>query len=75
MSRHRTPPDDQAGPPDPAPSRRTSPSHIAIPGITLGSDDFRRARRNVAPHIHHTPLLTSRSLSEASGFDVRLKAD
>jgi threonine dehydratase len=26
-------------------------------------------------HVYHTPLLTSRKLSEASGFDVRLKAE
>ncbi|MDH3732453.1 MAG: pyridoxal-phosphate dependent enzyme [Gemmatimonadota bacterium] len=49
--------------------------HIEIPGLTLGTDDFARARANVAPHIYHTPLLTNRSLSEASGFDVRLKAE
>ena len=29
----------------------------------------------VAPHVHRTPLLTSRSLSEETGFDVRLKAE
>ncbi|HEY4658581.1 MAG TPA: threonine ammonia-lyase, partial [Gemmatimonadaceae bacterium] len=29
----------------------------------------------VAPHIHHTPLLSSRTLSELSGFDIRLKAE
>jgi len=49
--------------------------HVEIPGLTLGADDFEAARRNVAPHVYHTPLLTSRSLSEASGFDVRLKAE
>jgi threonine dehydratase len=27
------------------------------------------------PHVKHTPLLTSRTLSEATGFDVRLKAE
>jgi threonine dehydratase len=27
------------------------------------------------PHVKHTPLLTSRVLSEATGFDVRLKAE
>ncbi|MEX2272529.1 MAG: threonine ammonia-lyase [Vicinamibacterales bacterium] len=26
-------------------------------------------------HVHHTPLLTSRTLSEKTGFDVRLKAE
>jgi len=29
----------------------------------------------VAPHVHRTPILTSRSLSEATGFDIRLKAE
>lgn len=49
--------------------------HVEIPGLTLTREDFVRARANVAPHIYHTPLLTSRSLSEATGFDVRLKAE
>jgi len=43
--------------------------------MTLSWEDFVRARENVAPHVYHTPLLTSRSLSEATGFDVRLKAE
>ena len=47
----------------------------AIPGLTLGRDDFEAAYGNVRPHVHRTPLLTSRSLSEASGFEVRLKAE
>lgn len=50
-------------------------THPEIPGLTLGADDFARARENVAPHVYHTPLLTSRSLSEATGFEVRLKAE
>ena len=29
----------------------------------------------MVPHVHHTPLLTSRVLSERTGFDVRLKAE
>src|SRR5712691_2007575 len=37
--------------------------------------DFERARAAVAPHIYKTPLLTSRILSERTGFDVRLKAE
>ena len=44
-------------------------------GLTLTREDFDKARANVAPHVYHTPLLTSRSLSEATGFDVRLKAE
>jgi len=37
--------------------------------------DFERARAIVAPDIYKTPLLTSRILSERTGFDVRLKAE
>ncbi len=37
--------------------------------------DSRSALRYVAPHVHRTPLLTSRILSEETGFDVRLKAE
>ena len=33
------------------------------------------ARGRVAAHAYHTPLLTSRLLSEESGFDVRFKAE
>ena len=43
--------------------------------LPLGRDDFEAAYARVAPHIHHTPLLSSRMLSEATGFDVRLKAE
>jgi threonine dehydratase len=41
----------------------------------LGREDFEAAYARVAPHIHHTPLVTSRMLSEQTGFDVRLKAE
>ncbi|MGI9627631.1 MAG: threonine ammonia-lyase [Longimicrobiales bacterium] len=44
-------------------------------GLVLGREDFEAARQNVAPHVHHTPLLTSRTLSELTGLDVRLKAE
>ncbi len=37
--------------------------------------DFEAARARVAPHVYHTPLLTSRTLTERTGFDVRLKAE
>ena len=36
---------------------------------------FEEARTRMTPHVYHTPLLTSRMLSEASGFEVRLKAE
>lgn len=43
--------------------------------FTLTLKDFEEARDRIAPHIKHTPLLTSRQLSEATGYDVRLKAE
>ena len=43
--------------------------------LTLTLNDFIETRARIAPHIKHTPLLTSRQLSEATGYDVRLKAE
>src|SRR6185503_5130433 len=43
--------------------------------INLSPQVFREAKARVAPHVYHTPLLTSRLLSERTGFDVRLKAE
>src|SRR5262249_37069935 len=43
--------------------------------FALGLEDFEKARARIAEHIKRTPLLTSRQLSERSGFDVRLKAE
>ena len=43
--------------------------------FSLQLTDFQEVRSRIAPHIKHTPLLTSRQLSEATGFDVRLKAE
>jgi threonine dehydratase len=37
--------------------------------------DSRASVPLVAPHVNHTPLLPSRTLSEETGFDVRLKAE
>jgi threonine dehydratase len=37
--------------------------------------DSRAALPLVAPHVHRTPLLGSRTLSDETGFDVRLKAE
>jgi threonine dehydratase len=36
---------------------------------------FDEARARMEPHVRHTPLLSSRVLSERTGFDVRLKAE
>lgn len=41
----------------------------------LTTEDFLTARARMGAHVHHTPLLTSRTLSERTGFDVRLKAE
>src|SRR5205085_8380312 len=41
----------------------------------LKLSDFEEARSRIAQHIKHTPLLTSRQLSERTGYDVRLKAE
>ena len=36
---------------------------------------FEEARARMGDHVYHTPLLTSRLLSEKTGFDVRVKAE
>src|SRR4029079_12673475 len=43
--------------------------------FTLTKKDFEETRARIAPHIKHTPLLTSRQLSERTGFDIRMKAE
>ncbi|HLH38631.1 MAG TPA: threonine ammonia-lyase [Bryobacteraceae bacterium] len=43
--------------------------------IAIGPDEFEQARRRVSAHAYHTPLLTSRILSERTGFEIRLKAE
>ena len=45
------------------------------PVFTLTLRDFEEVRARIAQHIKHTPLLTSRQLSERTGYDVRLKAE
>lgn len=47
-----------------------SPATIPLPLAA-----FEDARRYVSQHAYHTPLLTSRTLSRLTGFDVRLKAE
>lgn len=48
----------------------TPKEHLAI-----GIEEFEAARRRVSAHAYHTPLLTSRLLSERTGFEIRLKAE
>jgi threonine dehydratase len=43
--------------------------------IPLSCEVFEVAHERVARHAYHTPLLTSRLLSERTGFEVRLKAE
>jgi threonine dehydratase len=45
------------------------------PFVAPTLDDFVAARARMTPHVHRTPLLSSRTLSEKTGFDVRLKAE
>src|SRR3981081_795857 len=50
------------------------PSQVsAAPEVSLA--EFQEARKIVSSFAYHTPLLTSRILSERTGFDVRLKAE
>jgi len=50
---------------------------VTIPSgaIHISPAEFDRARSRVSAHAYHTPLLTSRMLSERTGFEVRLKAE
>jgi threonine dehydratase len=41
----------------------------------VSTEDFRQAHALVGAHAHRTPLLTTRSLSEETGFHVWLKAE
>jgi threonine dehydratase len=52
---------------------RVNSSNIAVAAATL--DDVRAASFRIKPYVHRTPLLASRSLSEAIGVEVRLKCE
>lgn len=43
--------------------------------INITPGQFEEAMQRVRPHTKHTPLLSSRILSERTGFDIRLKAE
>jgi threonine dehydratase len=45
---------------------------VALP---FARSAFEEARERMGAHVYRTPLLTSRILSERSGFDIRLKAE
>ena len=50
---------------------------VSSPNIHAGIDlaDVRSAASRIRPWVHRTPLLTSRSLSERIGVEVRLKCE
>jgi threonine dehydratase len=50
---------------------------VSSPNINTAIDlrDVRSAAARIAPYIHRTPLLTSQSLSERIGVEVRLKCE
>jgi threonine dehydratase len=54
----------------PTPNSQGVQVRVDVPDI-----DFQAARARVRPHVYHTPLLTSHTLNELTGFDVRLKAE
>ncbi len=43
--------------------------------FSLTLNDYEAARARIAKHVHWTPLLTSQTLSELTGFETRLKAE
>lgn len=52
-----------------------SPTAAAYDTIPLPPAAFARAARRIGGNIHRTPMFSSRTLSEATGFEVRLKAE
>src|SRR5947207_6048225 len=48
---------------------------MATTDALISLDDVRRARERIGDRLHRTPLLTSATLSEQVGADVRFKAE
>src|SRR5947207_393279 len=48
---------------------------MAMTGSLISLDDVYRARERIGDRLHRTPLLTSATLSERVGADVRFKAE
>lgn len=46
-----------------------------VASAAVGIEQIRQAAARIAPHIHRTPLLPSRSLSERAGAEIRLKCE
>jgi threonine dehydratase len=53
----------------------SSPNVNTAIDLAVHLDDVRAAAERIRPWIHRTPLLTSRSLSERIGVEVRLKCE
>ena len=56
-------------------TRVTSQNDRAAADSIAGIDAVRGAAARIRPHIHRTPLLPSRSISERAGVEVRLKCE
>src|SRR5262245_39835939 len=44
-------------------------------GMPISIDDIRAAAKRVQPHLHRTPVLSSRTLGERAGVQLFLKAE
>lgn len=52
-------------------SNAPAPAELPLPSF----EDIQSAARRIAPWVHRTPLLTSRSISDRAGVEVRLKCE
>ena len=53
----------------------TSQNDRAAAESIVGIDDIREAAARIRPHVHRTPLLPNRSMSERAGVEIRLKCE
>jgi threonine dehydratase len=56
-------------------SSNISTSASPTSSVPTSLDDVRQAAERIRPYIHRTPLLTSRSLSDRFGVEIRLKCE
>lgn len=52
-----------------------SPSNHPDSAIAIGAEQIREAAQRLAPHVHRTPVLTSRTLDDRAGARVFLKCE
>jgi len=55
--------------------RRVTSSIASSTALPVSLDQIRAARERIQPHISRTPLLSTRSLSERAGVEIRLKCE